>query len=230
MTFGLSTPEQDAAALLARREMLGDFIGAISAAVHAFALPRTFRDAERAARAITIGDRAVQRVTAIGETGDDNHVRRLAHAAHLLFRDQADALMAQAHALPLPKSFLESERAFRYALSADRMLLQLYQPPKVRRATAADTRADAMDATMSSDVDDLDLWKTGLETTLSELAAKHRPQPPATPAEPAKSAITATADAAPAPAIAPAIAPAVAPARPRLSRTALLNGAAAFPP
>ncbi len=236
MTDDHDTPD-DAAAFRARRDMLSDFIGAVSAAVHAFAMPRSFRDAERATRVVTIGDRAIQRVA----TSEDPAISRLARAARLAFRDLGDKVMAHAHALPLPASFLDSERAYRYALSADRMLCQLYQPPKLRRRAAVptcsdnahsdDVFADALGIAMD---DDLDAWKAGLERMLLNVAAQHEaPGGTATAAAmPAPQTISVTATRAEPPADAkPAAIDAPSwPPRPPLSRSALLNGAAAFPP
>ncbi len=231
MASALSPSVTDAAALQARRDMLGDFVAAVSHAVQAFGMPASYRDAERATRAITIGDRVLQRVAVLEDAGDDAHAPRPARAARLAFRDLADQVMARTQALPMPRNFLESERAFRYALSADRMLSQLYLPPKpARRLAGIIARADDICAANPSPEldDDLDSWVHGLEDTLRDLATHGKAQPIPAPQDPAPAETTPAT-----PSLAPSTIPAPAPAfmtPPRLSRAALLNGAAAFPP
>jgi hypothetical protein len=52
-----------------------------------------------------------------------------------LLRRYADRVMEVATLLAKPDSFLEGERARRYALAADRMLAQLYEAPRPVMAT-----------------------------------------------------------------------------------------------
>ena len=134
----------DALALKARREALRAFVNDVAAHVQTLSLPETYLEAERACRCIAIHDRVIQTLPLIaGDAllgdgpGDKPDAILKPIRRHL--RVYADRVMETTAALPKPSSFLEGERAGRYALACDRMLTQLYTAPKavVTAKTAA---------------------------------------------------------------------------------------------
>ena len=64
----------------------------------------------------------------------------------LALRDHADRVLEAAAFIARPDSFLEGERAQRYALAADRMLVQLYDPPAPKRSGGQAADIDDPDA------------------------------------------------------------------------------------
>ncbi len=130
----------DIAALETRQADLRAFFEDIAAIVMALPMPETFIEAERSVRAVNVADRFLQTVPA-DETpdpapGPDASPVRDPH--RLALRTYADRLMAAARRIPKPASFLEGERAGRYAVQANRMLVQLYTAPRTGQTVAED--------------------------------------------------------------------------------------------
>ncbi len=124
-------PEQsDAEALKARREALRGFVDGIAEHLRTIDLPQSFLEAERAARTLTVTDRALQVLPAFaGDLLAENDAPKIAPLRRHI-RKLADKVMGAARIVPKPDTWLEGERASRYALACDRMLGQLYEAPK----------------------------------------------------------------------------------------------------
>ncbi|MFT4076429.1 MAG: hypothetical protein QM647_12965 [Asticcacaulis sp.] len=126
------------------------FVDDIASHIQTLDLPTTYLEAERAARAITVHDRAIETLPLIpGDTASD-HADAAIKPLRRLLRRYADRVMEAVTLITKPDSFLEGERAGRYALAADRMLSQLYEAPR------ADTPKPAKAARFADDLDDED--------------------------------------------------------------------------
>ena len=150
--------DEDAAALKSRQAELRELGEEIAEFVMAQPLPETWLEAVRAVRSITTSDRFLQRVPPVSpscaagggtiersedggrvdsdddDDDDDNTpVSPVRDPYRLRLRVHADKVMAAALDIPKPVSFLEAERAARYAENANIMLLQLYTPRKAPR-------------------------------------------------------------------------------------------------
>jgi len=141
--------ETDALALKRRREALRGFVNAIASHIQTLDLPETCLEAERAARAITVHDRAIETLPLIIGDNESDHDQVALKPIRRLLRRYADRVMEVVTFITKPDCFLEGERAGRYALAADRMLVQLYEAPKP--AKAARFADDDMDATDETD-------------------------------------------------------------------------------
>ncbi len=175
MAYGTDPSNPDLAALASRRADVREFVEDIAAHVRGLGMPETYRAANSVVRAITLSDRFLQAVPPPepGETAEKPSPGQPAAGPkaspvrdphRLALRDHADQVMAAVRRIPKPASFLEGERAVRYALSADRMLVQLYTPPKPARP--AD---DAGDDAERIYPDDLETWKATLLERLLKL-------------------------------------------------------------
>ncbi len=122
--------ETDADALKARRAALRAFVDDIASHVQTLDLPETYLEAERAARAITVNDRALQSLPLIAGVALGEETTTVVAPLRRHLRRYADRVMEAVTFITKPDSFLEGERAGRYALAADRMLSQLYEAPK----------------------------------------------------------------------------------------------------
>lgn len=128
------TSAADAAALVARRERLRAWSLRIAGAVEAIPMPQSYRDGERAARAVTVADRMLARLP---ETEDES-----VSPARQRLRVFADDLFSTVEDLPLPKTFIEGERAGRCVLATERLFTQLYTPSKPLKTLCAALEAD----------------------------------------------------------------------------------------
>ena len=139
---GMYTPEDDAAALASRRRALRAFTAAVSAHLRGLDAPQTYLEAERAVRTVTAADRILERLPP--DAGDD-----IASAPpdpeRLLLRADADRLMAAASLIAKPETLADGDRAMRYALAADRMLIQIYGPPRAAKGSAAEEDSEGND-------------------------------------------------------------------------------------
>jgi hypothetical protein len=121
---------EDAAALSARRERARAVAGRIAQAVEAMPMPRTFFDAERAVRPITVADRMLVRLP-------DPHGEGGISPARQRLRVFSDRILAAIEGLPMPETFRDAERASRCVLATDTLLTQLYTPPKAAKRARA---------------------------------------------------------------------------------------------
>lgn len=123
--------ENDQAELKAARARLCAFAGLVAEAVESIDMPETFLEGERAARAVIMADRMVSHlpVAEIPETEGEPEAVPLIAPARKRLRVYAHRLLDTIEQLPLPKTFLEGERAGRCVLATDRMLSQLYEVP-----------------------------------------------------------------------------------------------------
>ena len=130
----ITTPRDDLAALKGRRLHLRAWADEIAAAVEALPPPETYLDAERAARFVMRADQVILAMPVEGETApaDDSYLdaASVIAPARQRLRVYADTLIGRSMALPKPQTYLEGERATRCVLAHDRMLVQLYTPPK----------------------------------------------------------------------------------------------------
>jgi hypothetical protein len=98
----------------------------------------------------------------------------------LRLRNYADRLMEATALLDKPTCYLEGERAQRYALAADRMLGQLYEPVKLAKGAGGGRfEADDDDTGLEPErpaYDDLEAWQNLLITKLHKLAEERRSQ------------------------------------------------------
>ncbi|HVZ30129.1 MAG TPA: hypothetical protein VG839_07015 [Asticcacaulis sp.] len=133
-----STSPADATALTARHERVRALAERVAEAVEAIPMPESFRDGERAARAITVADRMLIRLPEPNEHGEE--AGWVTPARHRL-RRFADQVFAVIEDLPMPKTFLDGERAGRCVLATEQMFTQLYAPPKPRKTTSEDSEA-----------------------------------------------------------------------------------------
>ncbi len=138
--------ETDAEALTRRRAALRGFVDEIAAHIQTLRLPETWLEAERAARCVTVHDRALQILPQLtreapaspdAPASPEPDVTTAVQPLRRLLRRYADRVMEAATFILKPDSFLEGERAGRYALAADRMLSQLYEEPKAPASRAA---------------------------------------------------------------------------------------------
>ena len=153
-------PNPDLAALEMRQADLRLFVEEMTEIVMALPMPETFAEADRSVRAITAADRFLQRVPPSpacevkggpvepGKAG----VSPVRDPLRLRLRPHANNLMAATRQITKPACFLEGERALRYALSANRMLTQLYTPPKATKPSRP--------AWLDSEDDDAELFDT----------------------------------------------------------------------
>jgi hypothetical protein len=141
--------ETDAFALKRRREALRVFVDEIASHIQTLDLPETYLEAERAARAIAVHDRAIETLPLIIGDNESDHAQAALKPIRRLLRRYADRVMEAVTFIPRPDNFLEGERAGRYALAADRMLAQMYEAPKP--AKAARFADDDMDETDEAD-------------------------------------------------------------------------------
>ncbi len=150
-------PNPDLAALEMRQADLRLFVEEMAEIVMALPMPETFAEADRSVRAITAADRFLQRVPAVpayevkSEPGKDG-TSPVRDPLRLRLRGHGDAVMAATRQITKPACFLEGERALRYALSANRMLTQLYTPPKATKPSRP--------AWLDSEDDDAELFDT----------------------------------------------------------------------
>ena len=135
------TPNPDLATLERLQADLRLFVEEMTEIVMALPMPETFAEADRSVRAVTAADRFLQRVPPSPayevkggpvEPGQKG-VSPVRDPLRLKLRPHANKVMAATRQITKPASFLEGERALRYALSANRMLTQLYTPPKAAR-------------------------------------------------------------------------------------------------
>ena len=146
MDFAPDTPEDDAAALAIRRANLRAFVEDVVEVVRNLPMPDTYLEAERSVRVVTVADRFIVRVPdeeddlSVSSCGGDE--KKAVTPARKALRRYADQLMAAVARIPKPDSYLEGERAARYALACDRMLVQLYTAPKADTSVADDSDAD----------------------------------------------------------------------------------------
>jgi hypothetical protein len=145
-----TTSAADAAALIARRERVRALAGQVAQAVEALDVPRTFFDAERAVRAITVADRMLVRLP---DPQDESEGISPARQRLRLF---ADRILAVIEGLSSPASFRDAERAARCVLATDTLLTQLYAPPKAARRPK-----DAFDAALTDEPEDSPEIATG---------------------------------------------------------------------
>jgi hypothetical protein len=152
--------EDDQAILTASRARLRAYAALVAEAVESIDMPETFLEGERAARAVIAADRMVTNLP----------VAEIAEAAPLIaparkrLRVYAHRLLDTIEKLPLPKTFLEGERAGRCVLATDRMLSQLYealrpetphvQLPGIAGLEAAKPAAKSRNASRFDDNDD----------------------------------------------------------------------------
>ena len=124
--------ENDQAELKAARARLRAFASLVAEAVESIDMPETFLEGERAARAVIMADRMVTNlpVAEIPETEDASEAAPIIAPARKRLRLYAHRLLDTIERLPLPKTFLEGERAGRCVLATDRMLSQLYEAPR----------------------------------------------------------------------------------------------------
>jgi hypothetical protein len=98
----------------------------------------------------------------------------------LRLRNYADRLMEATALLDKPTCYLEGERAQRYALAADRMLGQLYEPVKLAKGAGGGRfEADDDDTGLEPErpaYDDLEAWQNLLINKLHKLAEERRSQ------------------------------------------------------
>jgi hypothetical protein len=146
--------ETDAFALKRRREAFRVFVDTIASHIQTLDLPETYLEAERAARAITVHDRAIETLPLIIGDTESDHAQAALKPIRRLLRRYADRVMEAVTFIPKPLCFLEGERAGRYALAADRMLAQLYEAPRIdtpKPAKTAHFADDDMDETDDED-------------------------------------------------------------------------------
>jgi len=194
----------DADILKARREALRAFVDDIAAHIQKLDLPETYLEAERAARCITVHDRAIQTLPLhAGEiarqAGDPANAAKTdsnseSHAPEILaamlkpirrsLRRYADRVMEAVTFITRPDSFLEGERAGRYALAADRMLSQLYEAPAPKhfgaparpartRPVFADDLDDAEDEDEAADPEAQARMHAALDRKTREYVRRH---------------------------------------------------------
>ena len=150
MAYDTAADNPDIAVLKARQAGLRAFMEDIAEHVMSRQLPGTFLEAERSVRAVTVADRFLQTVPASasredggrGATPDASPVR---DPYRLRLRVYADKVMEAVTFITKPDTFLEGERAGRYAWNANRMLVQLYTPPKAGKPAVGDPDMDAPD-------------------------------------------------------------------------------------
>jgi len=125
---GADDIDNDQAELTAARVRLRALAGLVAEAVESIDMPETFLEGERAARAVIMADRMVTNLP-VEEMLAAEAVPLIAPARKRL-RVYAHRLLDTIERLPLPKTFLEGERAGRCVLATDRMLSQLYEAPR----------------------------------------------------------------------------------------------------
>ncbi|MFT4074357.1 MAG: hypothetical protein QM647_02415 [Asticcacaulis sp.] len=123
-----SEVDNDLAELKAARARLRAFAGLVAEAVESIDMPESFLEGERAARAVIAADRMVTSLP-VAEILEAEATPIIAPARKRL-RVYAHRLLDAIEKLPLPKTFLEGERAGRCVLATDRMLSQLYEAPR----------------------------------------------------------------------------------------------------
>ena len=128
----VSEIENDQAELKAARTRLRAFAALVAEAVESIDMPETFLEGERAARAVIMADRMVTNlpVAEIPEAEEASEAAPIIAPARKRLRLYAHRLLDTIERLPLPKIFLEGERAGRCVLATDRMLSQLYEAPR----------------------------------------------------------------------------------------------------
>ena len=156
--------KDDATALATRRLTLRAYADHIAQVVEGMDLPETFLEAERAARAVTVADRMVQKLPL---TDDDSTTDTgVVKPPRQRLRVFADQLLKVIGYIPDPDNFLEGERAGRCVLATDRMLCQLYEAPQTHAGAKAKGHgardADDMDEQESADGSDKDWHLTFL--------------------------------------------------------------------
>ncbi len=181
MAYDLTPAERDAAALETRRKALRGFVEDIAAHVRHQDLPETYLDADRAVRAIAVADKFLERMppekpaapsVSPADAGEET-MSPVRDPHRLALRAYADRVMAAAVAIDKPDGPLEAWRAVRYARSADRMLLQLYSPPKSSDDDFYD--GDNGDDSEYGGMDAFDAWRILKERRLL-LAAQGLPR------------------------------------------------------
>ena len=146
--------EDDATALATRRLTLRAYADHIAQVVEGIALPETFLEAERAARAVTVADRMVQQLPL---TDDDSTTDTgVVKPPRQRLRVFADQLLKVIGYIPDPDSFLEGERAGRCVLATDRMLCQLYEAPQIHTGAKAKSSGFADDEDEQENADGSD--------------------------------------------------------------------------
>ncbi len=115
--------DDDLTALKQRREGLCAFADLIAEAIEGVETPETFIEADRAARYVTLADRMIVSLPHPAKSG--------VHPARKRLRRYADQLLDMLKDFPMPKTFLDGIHASRCVLAHDRMLTQLYTPPKL---------------------------------------------------------------------------------------------------
>ncbi|MGN6208300.1 hypothetical protein [Asticcacaulis sp.] len=165
----------DADRLKARREALRGFVDAIARHIQTLDLPETYLEAERAARAITVHDRAIETLPLTVGDAESDHAQAAIKPVRRLLRRYADRVMEAVTFIPKPLCFLEGERAGRYALAADRMLAQLYEAPRVdtpKPAKAARFADDDLDEEESA-YPSGENWKLDLQNRVDRMTRAH---------------------------------------------------------
>lgn len=124
--------ENDQAELKAARARLRTFAALVAEVVESIDMPETFLEGERAARAVIMADRMVTQLPEPETTSTEAvpYEASVIAPARKRLRLYAHRLLDVIERLPLPKTFLEGERAGRCVLATDRMLSQLYEAPR----------------------------------------------------------------------------------------------------
>ncbi len=168
---GASDIENDQAELKAARARLRALAGLVAEAVESIDMPETFLEGERAARAVITADRMVTQlpVAELPEAEGPPEAAPIIAPARKRLRVYAHRLLDTIERLPLPKTFLEGERAGRCVLATDQMLTQLYEAPRSEtlRAGLKTQKSGVKPASSASgfddDEDDEDREPTGQE-------------------------------------------------------------------
>ena len=148
------TEEDDEAAWKRRREGLRAFVDTIANHVQTMALPESYLEAERCVRSLTAGDRALQLLPVIEADLLNDKEAPAIKPIRRHIRAYADKVLDIVPRFPLPETFLEVERANRYALSADRMLAQLYGPAQMVQPKAANAKAGRRPYSVEDEAED----------------------------------------------------------------------------
>lgn len=150
MAFDAPSAE-DAAVLIERQAQVRAWSLRLAEAVEAIDLPESFLDGERAARAIIVADRMLVRLPEPDaepetELDEDDEAEMCVTPARRRLRVFADQVFDVITDLPMPRTFLDAERAGRCALATARLFTQLYAPSKPSKGTLEDIDLDLGDA------------------------------------------------------------------------------------
>jgi hypothetical protein len=166
MAFDSPSPA-DVAALAERRAQVRAWSLRIAEAVEAMPLPESYRDGERAARAIIVADRMLIRLP------DPDAENETISPARQRLRVRADEVFAAVEDLPLPRTFMDGERAGRCVLATERLFTQLYTPPKPARPLRDLLAADPASEPHSEDDDTPEIAVDIVFDNLDRLAFAH---------------------------------------------------------